>query len=288
MIKTGSFSNHHAIKFLFCVVGLFGLIGCSHTPKIYKMPPGHVEKIRSDLGAIGVTISSYPLKRKINKPAKGVIGGAARGVVIGAATPVVIGAISPIPGGTAMGALVSPYTAVAGIVYGAIKAAPPKEVKKAEASSDRAIARLQAMNLRQSFLAEVVKLGTERTGLKFVPLSGMGPQHPKEVIQYDQKDIPGIDYILELRAESAGLRGLYTIDPPSTAFLEVSAQLIQKHNNEVLISESFICASEVERKYTEWAQNEGQLFVDEFICCLPGLAEKIVDDFFRVYPLSSR
>jgi hypothetical protein len=273
---------------LFCVVGLSGLLGCSHTPKIYKMQPERVEKIRSDLGTIGVTISSYPLKRKIIKPAKGVLGGAARGVVIGAAMPVVIGAVSPVPGGTVMGALVAPYTAVAGSVYGAIKAVPPAEVKKAEAASDRAIARLQEMNLRQSFLTEVVKLGKERTDLRFIPLSDMGPRHRKEVVQYGQMDIPGIDYILELRPESAGLMGPYRIDPPSTAFLKVSARLIRKHDNEVVISESYVCASEAKRTYTEWAENDGQLFVDEFLCCLPELAEKIVDDFFLVYPLASR
>jgi hypothetical protein len=221
MIKIDSFYNPLAVMVLFCVVGLCGLAGCSHTPKIYKMSPGQVEKIRSDVGTIGVTISSYPLKRKIIKPAKGVLGGAARGVVIGAATPMVIGAISPVPGGTAMGALVAPYTAIAGMVYGAIKAAPPQEVEKAEAASDRAIARLREMNLRQSFVAEVVKLGKERTDLMFIPLSDISPRYPKEVVQYNQKDTPGIYYILELRPESAGLRGVYSIDPPSTAFMEV-------------------------------------------------------------------
>jgi len=288
MIKTGSFYNPLAVMVLFCVVGLLGLAGCTHTPKIYKMRPGQVEKIRSDLGVIGVTVSSYPLKRKIIKPAKGVLGGATRGVVIGAAMPVAIGAVSPVPGGTFMGALVAPYTAVAGSVYGAIKAVPPEEFKKAEAASDRAIARLREMNLRQSFMAEVVKLGKEGTDLMFVPLSDMGPRYPKEVVQYNQKDIPSVYYILELRPESAGLRGVYSIDPPSTAFMKVTARLIRKQNNEVVIRETFICASEIERTYTEWAENDGQLFVDEFICCLPELAEKIVDDFFLVYPLSSR
>jgi uncharacterized protein YgiM (DUF1202 family) len=85
MLKSGSFFNHLAVKVLFCVVGLFGLAGCSQTPKIYKMPPEHVEKIRSDLGTIGVTVSSYPLKRKTKMPAKGVIGGAERGFAMGAA-----------------------------------------------------------------------------------------------------------------------------------------------------------------------------------------------------------
>jgi len=288
MIKSGSFFNHLAVRALFCVVGLFGLAGCSQTPKIYKMPPEHVEIIRSDLGTIGVTVSSYPVKREINKPAKGGMGGAARGFVVGAAMPVVIGAVSPVPGGTLLGVLIAPFTAVAGIVYGAIKAAPVEDVEKAEAAIDQAIARLQEMNLRDSFTDEVVKLGMERTGLKFVTLSGMGPRDPNEVIQYDQMDIGGIDTILELRPETAGLRGHYGIDPPSIGFIEVSARLIQSYDNKVVISESFFCASEQKRKYTEWAKNEGQLFVDEFISCFPELAEKIVDDFFLVYPISSR
>ena len=62
--------------------------------------------------------------------------------------------------------------------------------------------------------------------------------------------------------------------------------MIRAHDNEVMVSETFFCASEKERTYTEWSQNEGRLFVDEFISCIPELAEKIVDDFFLVYPLS--
>jgi hypothetical protein len=132
------------------------------------------------------------------------MGGAARGIVIGATTPVVIGAVSPVPGGAVLGVLIAPFTAVAGSVYGAIKAVPTEDVEKAEAAGDKAIARLKRMNIRQTFVDEVVKLGTERTDLKFVTLSGMGPRDPNEVIQYDQMDIRGIDTILELRAETAG------------------------------------------------------------------------------------
>jgi hypothetical protein len=287
MLKSGSFFNHLAVKVLFCVVGLFGLAGCSQTPKIYKMLPERIEKIRSDLGTIGVTVSYYPVKRETNMPAKGFIGGAERGFAMGAAYAVMIGFVSPVPGGTLLGLLAAPFTATAGIVYGAIKAVPPEDVEKAKAALHQAVARLREMNFRQSFREEVVKLGMEQTGLRFVPLSGMGPQDPNEVIQYDQMDIRGIDTILELRFEAAGLSGHYRIDPLLVAFIEVSAQLIQAHDNKVLISESSYCASEEQRKYTEWAKDEGQLFVDEFISCLQELPEKIVDDFFLVYPVSS-
>jgi hypothetical protein len=269
-----------------CVVGLLGLVGCSQTPKIYKKPPEYVEKIRSSLGTIGVTVSFYPVKSETNKPAKGIIGGAARGITVGATTPVVIGAVSPVPGGTAIGVLIAPFTAVVGSVYGVIKAVPAEDVEKAEAAAEKAIARLKEMNLRQTLIDEVVKLGKEQTGLSFVALPGTGPRDPNEVVRYDKIDIRDIDTILELRAEKAGLRGLYSLDPPSDVFIEVSARLIRAHDNEVVVSETFFCASEEERKYTEWSQNEGRLFVDEFNSCIPELAEKIVDDFFLVYPIS--
>ena len=57
-------------------MAFFGPTGCSLTPNIYKMPGDELEEIRSSVGSIGVTISSYPVKQKIVKPAKGVIGGA--------------------------------------------------------------------------------------------------------------------------------------------------------------------------------------------------------------------
>lgn len=284
----GSFFNRYAVKILVSVIGLLYLVGCSQTPKIYKMSPEHIEEIRSRLGTIGVTVSSYPLKHNTNKPAKGVMGGAARGIAVGATIPVVIGAVSPVPGGTAIGVLIAPFTAVAGSVYGAIKAVPAEDVEKTEAAADKAIARLKELNLRQTFIDEVVKLGKERTGLRFVTLSGTIIKDPNEVVRYDKIDIHGIDTILELRTEKAGLRGLYSFNPPSYAFIEVFAQLIRAHDNEVMVSETFFCASEEDRTYREWAEDQGQLFVDEFISCFPELAEKIVDDFFLVYPISLR
>ena len=286
MITSESFFNRYAVKILVSAIGLFYLIGCSQTPKIYTMPPEHIEEIRSALGTIGVTVSSYPIKREINKPAKGVAGGMARGFVVGARLPVVIGFFSPVPGGTAIGVLIAPFTAVAGSVYGITQAAPTEDIEKAEVSGDKAIARLIEMNLRQAFMDEVVKLGKERTGLRFVTLPGKGPRDPNEVVRYDKIDTRYIDTILELRTDKAGLQGLYSFNPPSRAFIEVLARLIRTRDNEVMVSETLFCASEEERTYTEWSQNEGRLFVDEFVSCIPELAEKIVDDFFLVYPLS--
>jgi len=277
-----------AVIILFGVVVVLGLTGCSsRTPNIYKMDPGNLEGIRSSIGRVGVTISSYPVERDLRKPAKGITGGAARGFVVGASTPIVIGAIAPVPGGTFIGLLIAPFTAIAGGVYGATKGVPPEDIEKAQAAVDQAIDRLKKINLRQTFIKEVVALGENRTGIEFVKLPGSGPKDPKEVVRYDQTKFRDIDNVLELRIEEAGLLGPYSFDPPSFAFIEVLVQLMRAEDNEILIDETLFCVSEVDRKYIDWTKNEGQFFVDEFVACIPEIAEKIVDDFFLVYPIKT-
>ena len=266
-------------------MAFFGPTGCSLTPNIYKMPGDELEEIRSSVGSIGVTISSYPVKQKIVKPAKGVIGGARRGIAFGAAAPVAIGFVSPVPGGTILGLIVAPFTAVAGGVYGTTKGVPVQDVEKAEAAGLQAIERLKYMNLRQVLGEEIVNLGNEKTGIAFVNLPETGPGDPKEVVRYDQMALPDIDMVLELRAEKGGLWGLYSFDPPSTVYVEVKVRLIRARDNQVFISETFYCDSAEERTYLQWAENEGQLLVDEFVRCVPKIAEKVIDDLFRVYPI---
>jgi hypothetical protein len=276
------------ISVLALVVGLLGFAGCSHVPAVYTMPPEKAEEIRSDLGTIGVVISSYRVEVKTPLPAKGVAGGAVRGFVVGATVPVMVGAVIPAPGTTFIGLFIAPFTAVAGIVYGAVKAPPAEEVERALAALEQATARVRAMNLRVAFTHELVTLGSKRTGLTFVELPGIGPRDRDEVVRYDQLDIPGIDTVLEVRNEKNGLRGSYSIDPPSDTYVEGSVRLIRVKDNNVLLEETIFCASEAERKLVEWTENEGQLIVDEFISCVQELAEKIVDDFFLVYPIASR
>ncbi len=282
-------SHFFAVTILVGVVVVLGLTGCSsRTPKIYQMYPGKLERIRYSIRRVGVTISSYPVERDIRKPAKGVTGGMARGIVVGGSTPIIIGAISPVPGGTFIGLLIAPFTAIAGGVYGATKGVPPEDIKKAQAALDQAIDRLKSMNLRQTFINEVAELGKKRTGRGFVELFESGPKGPNEVVRYDQMKFHDIDNILELRIEEAGLFGPYTFNPPSKAFIKVLVRLIRAEDNVVLIDDTLFCASEVDRKYIDWAENKGQFFVDEFVACIPEIAEKIVDDFFLVYPIETQ
>jgi hypothetical protein len=275
------------VIFIAFMAGSCALISCSHTPAIYTMPPTEAEEIRSNIGTVGVVLASYRPQVEAVRPARGWWGGVKRGFVAGAVTPVVVGFVAPIPGGASMGVLIAPFTAAAGSVYGASKALPAEEVDETEAVLNEATARLRALNLRGSFVVTVEKLGNERTGLKFVYLPGIGPKTRDEVVDYSQLEIPDIDAVLELRVEQSGLSGGYGIDSPSSAFIELRSRLIRLANNEVLYEETLSCVSE-ERKFAEWADNEGQLFIDAFASCVPCLAEKVVDDFFLVYPVTSR
>jgi hypothetical protein len=262
----------------------WGFAACSHTPEIYTLPPEAVEKVRSHIGNVGVVVAPYKAERKFRMPAKGVVGGAGRGLVVGAALPVAAGLASPIPFGSIIGLLFVPITAPVGMVYGAAKAVPAEEVEGAEVAIDQAADRLEVFDTRGVFQDEIVRLGSERTGLRFVAVSDIGPKDPKEVVPYNQLDMPGIDTVLELSLKEGGLWGLYTINPSSSAFLEIRVRLIAKRDNEVLLEDRVTCASE-EKKYTEWAEREGQDFYDDMVACIPLLTEKVVDDFFLVYPL---
>jgi hypothetical protein len=157
----------------------WAITGCSHTPEIYTLAPHEVERVRSDLETVGVVAAPYRAERKFRLPAKGVVGGAGRGLVVGAALPVVAGAASPIPFGTIIGLLFVPITAPVGMVYGAVKAVPAEEVERAEVAIDQAVDRLEAFDVRGLFQDEIVRLGSERTGLKFIALPGIyWPERP--------------------------------------------------------------------------------------------------------------
>ncbi len=242
--------------------------------------------MRSGLGTVGVAVASNRVEPKILRPAKGPGGGAGRGIVVGASNTVMAGAVSPIPGGTFIGILLAPVGAFVGMIYGVLTANSTAEVEKAEETIDQTISRLGAMNLRQTLRDETVRMGLERTDLAFVALPGLGPKSPNEIVRYDLLDTTGVNTVLELRVEEGGLRGRYTIAPPSSAFPKMRARLIVRSDNELLLEDTVFCAGE-KRDFSEWSENDGQLFVDALISCATDLTEKIVDDFFLVYPTNT-
>jgi len=271
-------------------------------PAVYKLPPEQLEQTRSELGIIGVVVSDSAGEQEILMPAKGFCGGLTRGLATGAALPIAVGLVLPVPGGSIAGALVSPVTAIGGGIYGAATALPKEQVEKATLAIQLAEDELRSMDLHQALMRKLVALGSENTRLQFVALPGIAalePEEParhdpldqypvesesKEIARYDPSGLSGATDVLEIRTHATGLSGRYTINPQTNLFVELDARLIRVRDNQVLLSESLSCVSEGQRTYTEWALREGQLVVDDFLACVDELAEKIIDDFFLVYP----
>lgn len=273
------------VRILVLVMMIIALIGCStRTPKIYTMPVNDLEMIRTNIKRIGVTVSSYKVKVEIDKPAEGVSGGIKRGVVTGAAIPVMVGLVSPVPGGTFIGALIAPVTAIAGGIYGATKGVPTDIIKEADTVIKQSLEQLREKKIRKSIVQTVVEYGNSYTDYSFVNLSDIGPTKSESIVRYDQLVQKDIDTVLELKIEKIGLKGYYSFNPPSFTFIELYARLIRRSDNQLLIEEKLYCTNVVPNTYQEWAANNGALFVKEFENCVPKIAQKVVDDLFLVYP----
>lgn len=249
------------------------------------MPPRELENIRAGVGTVGVVLVEAPSESEVLMPAKGFWGGARRGIIVGARIPVLIGFVSPVPGGTLLGIFVAPFTALFGGVYGAVTAPSVQEVEAAERALDNVVAEIRQMDLRDNFLNTVVRIGNDRTGKTFVRLPEPGVAQANTVDLNNLSNFSAIDSILELKIEKTGLRGKYQINPPIDTFVQTKIRLIRTNDNSVWLEETFLCLSDEERTFQEWSSEE-IVFVEEFRACVPELAEKIIDDFFLVYPRS--
>lgn len=260
--------------------------GCARTPAIYVMEPASLEAVRSGMSTVGVSLTPDPPETDVLLPAKGVGGGIKRGIVFGAAMPVMLGFASPVPGGTTIGLLASPFCAVAGGIHGVSTAVPAEEVERAEAMLELAADNLRQMGLREEFVNNVIDSGNERTNVQFVAWPETTITPPAEGwAKHPDPKVGDIDARLEISVEETGLRGMYSIDPPMDTFIRIRVQLIRSKDHAILLDEHFICASDEERTFADWADHEGSDMIDEFRTCVPELAEKIIDDFFLVYPL---
>ena len=272
---------------LFILSFLMIVTGCAQTPKIYVMDPAALETIRLGISTVGVCLSPELPENRVLFPAKGVWGGIKRGIVFGAAMPVMLGFASPVPGGTYIGLLVSPFGAIVGGIYGVSTAVPTEEVEHAETMLMIAADNLRQMGLRENFVNCVIDRGNAQTAIRFINLPEATPSPLSDESKTPPSDLrmDAIDAQLKIRVNQTGMRGIYSINPPMDTFMQIHVQLIRSADNAILLDEHFICASDEERTFADWADHEGSDFEDEFKSCVPELAEKIIDDFFLVYPL---
>jgi len=261
--------------------------GCAKPPATYTMPPAEVESFRASIRKVALVGGQYKAIPHLDLPAKGTVAAAGRGFVSGVGLTVAVGAASPVPGGTIIGLVLSPIGGIIGSIHGMVNAEPSEKVEDVEEALLKASTRLGAMRLDDEFKNDFLKWGKERTGLEFVFHEHLGPTTGSERPVYGPEDVGDADAVLEIRPLRAGLWGLWSVNPPSSPFVEIGVRLIRVHDNAVLLDDVMVCAGE-ERGYEEWADDNGDMFVNEIIKCIPRLAEKVADDVFRVYALSRR
>ncbi len=255
---------------------------CANTPQTYEMSEQELVTLRSDLGKIGVVMSQYPAKLKFATPARGGGGGAGKGFVAGFTLPILIGFVAPVPGGTLVGVIVAPFTGFYGAFTGAGRARSAEDVDRASDGIRSALARLQRQHVAELSLEGFVSIGEQRTPYVFEALPDIGPQERGHEPIYADLVPDDIDTVLEIRTERAGLWGMYDVDPPSVAFIDVRVNLIRVHDNKNLVEDDVTCMGE-KRSYDEWGDDNGMLFYNEMLACIPRLQEKIIDDLFLVY-----
>lgn len=266
---------------------LAGIIGCAKPPTTYTMPPAEVEAFRAGISKVALVGGRYKTLPYIDLPAKGTLAAAGRGFVSGAGVTIAAGAVSPIPGGVIFGIILSPIGGVVGTIHGMANAEPSEKVEAVEAALLKASTRLDSMDLGGMIKDDFVKSGKAHTGLEFKFHENLGPRSETERPVYTPKEVGDADVVLEIRPLRTGLWGIWSVNPPSSPFVEIGVRLIRVSDNTILIDDVMKCVGE-ERTYDKWAENDGKLFVDEIIKCIPRLVEKVLDDVFRTYALSRR
>jgi hypothetical protein len=254
------------------IVGVLflNLAGCLPTYSVYQQPAEELRAMRAHIETVGVRIDAAPPEVVDVRPASGPWQGFKRGFATGAGAPIVIGTLAPIPGSALAGYLVAAITGPLGGVYGMFNYLPEDQVVEATRMLQVAADQIKVLDLRRSFVQELVHLGNVRTHGRFVDMTVAEPSPT--------------DLLLEARVVRAGLKGLYQIDPPSSAFLEIEARLVRESDGTELLSANVSCYGD-RRTYLNWGADAGQGFVDTLVRCVPLLAEKVIDDFFRVYPM---
>jgi hypothetical protein len=248
------------------------------------MPPGDIEALRSNISRVGVVMLDSNVQTVVKLPAKGSGQGFVRGAAMGAMLPVVFGILAPVPGSALVGILLAPIGAVAGSVYGSATAMPTDEVEAAERLLDQAGQEVRRLGLSGELLDEVVGLGNQRTDMTFFKISNAGSIHPgMEEIEENIKS--EFDTILEIRIDKVGLNAIYSVDPPIEVFVKVGVRLIRTRDGQELLKDIIVCRSDEEKKLDDWIKDGGESFTEEFKGCVPEVAEKIIDDFFLVYPI---
>jgi hypothetical protein len=261
---------------IFCVlITLFAEISYAK-----ELPPPPSEKIRTQLGTIGVVSADFIPTPVRGVPTKGWARGAARGAW--EAEDAVLRATTQ-SGSGELGALcclvATPFALCIGGLKGAIEAPSVEEVEESEAVLGNV---LKEIPVQEKMRDHILQVAQKQTRHSFVVLEGQGPNTRAYVLSYGFLSDRGIDTVLEVSVMNVDLRGKWKSDSPVTFFITIRTRLIRVVDGEVLYVATLIYQS-TEHKSFDWEANDFKLFREEFARCYVVTAEKIVEELFLLY-----
>ena len=279
---------------VFVLISIFliiGLLGCAHTPKVE--PPTLSEEVKAKLGTIGVVSASFqptftsekPMTKKKAAAAsagEGALGCLGVGVSILVAIPasgdplagLVVGAIG-------LGAIaLTPVGAAVGGIVGAVRGVNETETDDAESVLNLS---LNDFDIQRTLRDRLLSIAQKKTSYPFIPLDDKGPSFSGEEVNYRLGIPPEVVTILEVTVLQFGLSSFSDgpgINPPLSLFMMARVRVVQVSDDEVLYHFTFSSESKEKKKFTKWAENQGQPLKDGLDQCLDSLAGQIVTKIF--------
>ena len=272
--------------FIFSIVFffLFGQIGC--TPKI-TIYGGFLEDRKETLGNIGIISIAEVPEIQFEMPPKGALAGASRGMKAWSSRAffqvLAEGPVRAVGNGNYLESLlVLAATSLAigsivGPIYGAVTAEPIGKVEQAEQSLRQALGNLrifqkmrkdilvQAETKPQYFLIDATKTANEIKNA-----SGGSPNFEK----------PEIDTLLIIQGITLGVKEEDdSFESLISVFLETQIILLRVKDSKPIYFNIFDYETKP-RLYTDWAENNAQLFKEALNTASQNIANLIIEEIF--------
>ena len=237
---------------LLVLITLFAEISC-----VKKLPPPPSEKIRAQLGTIGVVSAQFVPEVEM--------------LVTGPGSMAAQGALDT------SHPCFFPVGACLGCIWWTAKGEPARDVEKAGEALRRVTADLKIQEtMRDHFLLAA----REQTDHSLVVLKEKGPATPYQKISYGPLGLNGIDTIVEISVLSLGFKS-EQVEPPAF-YMSLHTRLIHVMSGEEVYAVTITYES-IGHGCLLWASNDCQLCKEEFTRSYLYLADKIVEELFLLY-----
>ena len=268
------------------LVFLAGHAGCATTvapPRAFSSAPP--EDVLQSLRTIGVIAGNLPHEATLT--ARTPVGKAALWGAAGGAAATFIGLCSGARGAAALvcpiaAATLAPVGAAVGATVEALRAEPTATVEAAPALVLRLLTESDVPGALRDRVANLGNEWTRWRPWRFVILPDDGPGTP-------ERGAPalverGVETVLELNVQGIGLAGVGThINPPLALVMTVRMRLLRVPDMGVLHEDSLMWES-TPRRLGEWVADEGDRLRQEIREASRGLAERIADEVFLLFP----